>query len=221
MTTLLEDEDDVVVPPPRRRPRPQQISETQIYPLDSGLMTGDWIETTHHKPLGAAFAQGRPRGVIAIYGFKPMVKVNFLTSVLNELETSGRIEPVETVRPDPWERPLADIAKLEDGWGGRGSKAPTALARDTMMKIVADLQPIPVASEFMVDDEDGSISLTWSIRDRLAFLTLVFLPDGRVTILARDDDGRKVMARIVGPNDRNAILGVLRLKPVAHLLVGA
>lgn len=125
---------------------------------------------------------------------------------------------VRELKVDPWDQPVSEIRELEDGWNGPGTIAPSDRAKRELLDALALLRPIEVIPEFSVDEDDGEITLNWSKRGDTAFLALKFAGNGKMAVLARGSDGRRVRSDVIDLSDAGSISGVVRMATVQHLL---
>jgi hypothetical protein len=124
----------------------------------------------------------------------------------------------EQVKQDAWDLALREIDALEGSWNGPDSVAPSQQAKDDVRRLVQMVRPsVSRLPEFEIDDSAGSIALTWSNSDNRAFLSFVIRGDGHVSILARANDRKQLMANVSPIEADKRIASVFRHRDIAAL----
>jgi hypothetical protein len=118
---------------------------------------------------------------------------------------------------DDWERPISELIELKDGWNGPESIAPTSKTKEEVQLVIGLIRFNQRLPEFVVDDSDGVVSLTWARAGDPAFLSLIFRGDGRVTIVGRSSERDHVISDTIDIGNEARILAPFSSQQLSHL----
>jgi hypothetical protein len=88
------------------------------------------------------------------------------------------------------ERAQRELERLQDGWAGPGTVAPSERTKQDVERLLTIFSEITRAPEVEVDEESGHVTLRWSGAITLAF---VLRGNGKVLVINTDVSDRPVV----------------------------
>lgn len=138
--------------------------------LSAQYQAANVIEVGAHKRPCVAVADQR---VPTIYSPGPW---GSWASYVDTLRDPERSAPEQDV--------LLEILKLNDGWDGEGSLAPSSEAAGSAVEVFGRLSAYMAEAEIEVDGSTGDIGLTWYFDEHRSAVSLTILANGRVIVVS-------------------------------------
>jgi hypothetical protein len=143
--------------------------------------------TAHHWPNPATTRTSQYNQSVKVVMFSPAV---YGVNVTDYIAVSPASVAKRAGVLGELERLQRDLDRLQDGWAGPGSRAPSDKAKRNVERLLSILPDIAHVPEVEVDEDGGDITLRWPGATTLAF---VLRGNDRVLIVKTKVDDRPVV----------------------------